>query len=95
MDIKAVTLEEARTLERFLTEISFGAPGTIDAQVETLLLLSSFRAKVRQAIAEIEKTLLRDKVRQAFAEVEKTLPVGNPEEGEGIDDETSSPRPGE
>lgn len=51
MDIKAVTLGEARTLERFLTEISFGAPGTIDAQYQTLSRLISFRAKVRQAIA--------------------------------------------
>jgi len=55
MDIKAVTLGEARTLERFLTEISFGAPGTIDAQYQTLSRLISFRAKVRQAIARAKQ----------------------------------------
>jgi len=50
LDIKAVTLEEAKVIDQFLTEISFGAPGTIDAQYETLSRLISFRGKVRQAI---------------------------------------------
>lgn len=56
MDIKAVTSGEARTLEEFLTEISFGAPGTIDAQYETLSRLISFRGKVREAIARASDT---------------------------------------
>jgi hypothetical protein len=50
-DIRGVTLEEAKVLNRFLTEISFAAPGTIDAQYQTLSRLISFRSKVRQAIA--------------------------------------------
>jgi len=52
MDIKAVTLEEGITLDQFLTDISFAAPGTIDAQYQTLSQLISFRGKVRQAIVE-------------------------------------------
>jgi acetyl-CoA carboxylase alpha subunit len=52
MDIKAVTLDEAKVVDQFLTEISFGAPGTIDAQYQTLSRLISFRSKVRQAIAQ-------------------------------------------
>jgi hypothetical protein len=52
VEIKAVTVEEARTVDQFLTEISFGAPGTMDAQYETLSRLISFRGKVRQAIAQ-------------------------------------------
>ena len=52
MDIKAVTLEEASTLDQFLTEISFSAPGTMDAQYQTLSRLISFRGKVRQAIGQ-------------------------------------------
>lgn len=47
-----MTLDEARTLDQFLTEISFGAPGTIDAQHQTLSRLISFRGKVRQAIVQ-------------------------------------------
>lgn len=52
MDIKGVTPEEAIAAESFLTQISFSAPGTIDAQIETLTLLGSFRNKLRQAIKE-------------------------------------------
>jgi len=50
-----VTLQEAATLEEFLTKISFGAPGTIDAQYETLSRLISFRGKVRQAIEQARR----------------------------------------
>jgi len=54
VDIKAVSLEEAKTIDEFLTKVSFATPGTIDAQYHIVFLMLSFRAKLRNAIEKEE-----------------------------------------
>lgn len=52
MDIKAVTLEEAREAHNFLEGVPFQTQGTIAAQYEMLSNLMSFKAKLAAAIKE-------------------------------------------